>query len=309
MTLTATATARAAPAAHAPVVEGWTLLQPLGDGRWSRVFRARPARRNADQPGDYAVKLLRPEYAGSQECVAMLRREAVLGRKISHAHVAAVLGSHVQSPPYFLILPYLEGATLDAAIGAGAATASDVADVCPRGLHYAHALWLARQTAQALAAVHESGWLHGDVKPANLHVAPSGHVTLLDLGLAQSLDVNDSPRDRTFAGSISYAAPETFCPALARTSASDVYSLGVVLFESLTGRRPFEHEDAECVAAAHLREAPPDLRSLAPQVPGRVARVVSRMLAKDPLRRPGIAECVALLAALEVETFGEGVGA
>jgi serine/threonine-protein kinase len=104
---------------------------------------------------------------------------------------------------------------------------------------------------------------------------------------------------------VAFAAPETFCTAQPLTAASDIYSLGVVLFLTLTGRLPFGQPEADQVAAAHLCHAPPDPRSLVPQLPGRVARVVLRMLAKDPLRRPTAEECIELLSALEIETFRE----
>ncbi len=276
------------------LLDNWRLTHPIGEGRWSRVFRASPLECPEQAPGDYAIKVLKQEHATSPTCIEMLRCERRLGRTINHPHLIAVLGSHLQSPPYFLTFPYLEGATLADALAIS------------RPVAVSHALWLGRQLADALSALHQAGWLHGDVKPANLHVGPTGHVTLLDLGLAQQVESGNRPRTPAFAGSVAYAAPETFCAAEPPTPLSDVYSLGVVLFETLTGRLPFESPDPDCVAAAHLRETPPDVRSLTPHVPGRVARVVSRLLAKAPLRRPTATECVELLTALEIETFGEG---
>ncbi|MBW3599815.1 MAG: serine/threonine protein kinase [Planctomycetes bacterium] len=288
--------ARVALAAARPIVQGWRLLEQIGEGRWSRIHRAQPSRRTDPWPGDYAVKLLKPQFATSPQCIEMLRREACLGRKIVHPHVAAVLSSQVQRAPHFLVLPYLSGVTLAEALSASAP------------LTASHALWIARQMCEALAALHRHGWRHGDVKPANVHVSPTGHVTLLDLGLAQPCESRPL-RDRMFAGSVAYAAPETFCTAEPIHAVSDVYSIGVMLFEMLTGRVPFDDADADRVAAAHLQESPPDIRSLSPQTPGRAARVIRRMLAKSPLRRPTSTECVGLLTGLEIELFGEGFAA
>ncbi len=295
-TIEAFSASRAALHHESPLLlANWRLLHPIGEGRWSRVYRANPAGRAEQGPGDYAIKVLKDEHAASPECIEMLRCEGLLGRKLNHPHLIAVLGSHLQEPPYFLAFPYLEGATLAEALEvSGPLTVS-------------HALWIARQLADALAALHAAGWIHGDVKPANVHISPTGHATLLDLGLAQPIETGRRERSSAFAGSVAYAAPETFCTAEPPTTQSDIYSLGVVLFEAITGRLPFVSLDPDCVAAAHLRETPPDVRSLVPHAPGRVARVVSRLLAKAPLRRPTAAECVELLTALEIETFGEGI--
>jgi serine/threonine-protein kinase len=239
--------------------------------------------------------VLKNEYMQTPACIEMLRREAYLGKKASHPHLGTVLGAQTQAAPYFLALPYLEGATLAQALSIGQPLAASCS------------LWVGRQTAEALAALHGFGWQHGDLKPANLLIAPTGHVTLFDLGLARPLDSAKRGEDNVFAGTVAYAAPETFCSAHAPSAASDIYSLGVVMFESLTGQLPFHFEDADQTAAAHVSETPPDIRALAPHVPGRVARVISRMLSKDPLRRPDALECVDLFTTLEIETFGEGV--
>ncbi len=166
-------------------------------------------------------------------------------------------------------------------------------------------LWIARQTAEALDALDQAGWMHGDIKPSNIFLSPQGHVTLLDLGMARHRD-EDLEGPRAIAGSGYYLAPEHVSSACRPDIRSDIYSLGVVLYQLLAGRLPLHGKTFEQMVVAHKQTAPLNLRRMAPHVPPRVAELVQRMLAKDPLRRPqSPAELVAELVRLEIETFSE----
>ena len=168
------------------------------------------------------------------------------------------------------------------------------------------ALWIARQTAEALEALHAAGWMHGDVSPGNIHVSPSGHVTLMDLSFARRRDEDGSAADRPVMGTFRYIAPEHITSSLATDIRSDIYSLGVVLFEMLAGRVPFLGEDLAELAVEHRQSAPPDLRRLAPHVPREVALLVRQMMAKNPLRRPQTPrELIERLVRLEIGAFSE----
>jgi serine/threonine-protein kinase len=157
------------------------------------------------------------------------------------------------------------------------------------------ALWLARQTAEALAALHAAGWMHADVKPGNLFVSAPAHVTLLGLGFARRPRECGSIVDRCVAGTVGYVAPEMITSAVRPDIRSDLYSLGATLFEMLTGRLPFE---------ARTLDTPLALRSLAPDLPRNVVDLVRELLAKDPFRRPQTPqELISRLAALEIENF------
>ena len=167
-------------------------------------------------------------------------------------------------------------------------------------------LWIARQVAEALEALDAAGWMHADVKPSNIFLAPEGHVTLLDLGFARRPLEVGSVVDRCVVGTGSYIAPEMITSALRPDIRSDVYSLGVVLFEMLSGRLPYEGKDLAEVASQHKQARPPDLRRLAPHLPRGVIRLVQQMLAKEPLRRPqSPRELIARLVELEIGSFAE----
>jgi len=168
------------------------------------------------------------------------------------------------------------------------------------------ALWMARQVVEALEALHAAGWMHGDVKPGNVFVSPEGHVTLLDLGFARRRDETGSAVDRLLTGTCNYMAPELITSALRADIRSDVYSLGVVLFELLAGRLPFTGESLAELATKHRQSRPPNLRRLAPHLPQAVVELVQQMLAKDPLRRPQTPrELIDRLVGLEIATFSE----
>jgi eukaryotic-like serine/threonine-protein kinase len=144
------------------------------------------------------------------------------------------------------------------------------------------------------------------VKPGNVMISPAGHVTLLDLNFARRKEESGAAVDRCILGTFYYIAPELLTSAIRADIRSDIYSLGVVFYEMLAGRRPFEAEDMADLATQHLRSSPPDLRELAPHLPGEAVQLVRRMIAKDPARRPQSPdELIAELTRLEIETFSE----
>ncbi|MCE9526509.1 MAG: serine/threonine protein kinase, partial [Planctomycetales bacterium] len=165
-------------------------------------------------------------------------------------------------------------------------------------------VWIARQIAAALSALHSAGWLHGDVKPANVLVGGNGHATLIDLGLARKLGSRECQGGEVLAGTLAYVAPESFLPAATLRGESDVYSLGVLLYELLTGQPLFDETDPTLLALRHLRETPADVRAAALDVPPPLAVLVMRMLAKEPLRRPTAGEVMRQLARIEIELLG-----
>jgi serine/threonine protein kinase len=278
-------------------VGGWELVDRAGEGSLTEVYRARPVG-PADRPAAYAVKMLRPEWRQAPQAVAIMRREARVGREVAHPHLVAVLSASVDRPPHYVVMPWLAGRTL----------ARLQAERGP--LDLPKVLWIARQVGEALDALHQAGWMHADVKPGNIFVSPEGHVTLLDLGFARRRDEIGSVVDRCVVGTCNYIAPEMITSALRPDIRSDVYSLGVVLFELLAGRLPFTGSNLAELATQHKQARPPDLCRLAPQLPRPVVRLVNEMLAKEPLRRPQTpAELIDRLVELEIETFGQRAGA
>jgi serine/threonine-protein kinase len=236
--------------------------------------------------------MLRCEWQDDHDAIGILQREALAGAHVSHPHVVPLLAAHVLDAPRLLVMPWLEGATLKERLAAG------------EQFEISRALWMARQVAEALGGFHRAGWMHGDVTLGNIHLSPSGHVTLLDLSFARRQEDTGSAADRPIMGTCNYIAPEQLTSALRSDIRSDIYSLGAVLFEVFSGRPPYQARDLADLATQQRQSAAPDLCRLSPDLPRDVFALVRQMLAKDPLRRPqSPRELLGRLIALEIAAF------
>jgi serine/threonine-protein kinase len=271
----------------------WQLVKPLGDGNLTRVYLARPADGPQNQPAGYVVKVLRKEWWRDSQAIEMQRREAWVGSRASHPNLLPVLSASVEEPPFYIVTPKLEATTLAHLIS-------------ERGrLGVPLALWIARQVAEALAALLDStGTIHTDVKPANILISSTGHATLIDFGFVQTPSEASKWSTRPLAGTLAYIAPEMITSALAAGPQSDIYSLGVTLYEMLTGTRLWNTDEPAELAALHREAKPANIREHRPELPTPIVEIVHSMLAKDPLRRPGSArELAAKLVRLEIASF------
>ena len=292
-----TATRYEALAADAPQLVGrlgpWQLVKPLGEGNLTRVYLARPADGPQNQPAAYVVKVLRKEWWRDPLAIEMQRREAWVGSKVSHPNILPVLSVSVEDPPFYIVTPKLDGASL----------AQLILDRGRIGVPLA--LWIARQVAEGLTALLDAtGMIHTDVKPDNILVSPTGHATLIDFGFVQTPAEASQWATRPLAGTLAYIAPEMVTSALAAGPQADIYSLGVTLYEMLTGMRPWNTDDPAQLAALHREAKPADIRQQRPELSQPIAELVHSMLAKNPLRRPGSTrELATRLVRLEIESF------
>ncbi len=261
-----------------PAIGNWQLAELLGEGRWCKVYRAARNPR-PDAPADYAIKLAKPAATPDALAVRLLQREAVVARVVSHPNLTCILSARVHRSPQYVVMPYLEGQSLEAALG------------LRQRLLCGEAIRIARQTAEAMAALHAEGWAHSDVKPGNIFVGSTGHVTLLDLGLARRLGRPEGAEASTLAGTLAYTAPESFSSLAELGPAIDVYSLGVTLYRMVTGVLPFPQTDPAALAAAHLHHAPPDPRLFHRALGDGVTHVLDRMLDKQPDAAPCRTNC------------------
>lgn len=217
-----------------------------------------------------AIKLLRPECAWDEDVVARFRAEARYAALLSHPNIARIYDycEMCLPDPGCLVMELIDGLSLARVLDDGPLTP-------------AHTMGIIAQAAAGLRAAHASDVVHRDIKPGNLLVSPDGLVKITDFGIAHSASSAPVTRTGIVMGTPAYLAPERAAGASA-TPASDLYSLGVVAYQCLTGRIPFDGEPIAVVVAHLQHELPP----LPPTVPAEVAALVADLTAKDPRDRP-----------------------
>jgi serine/threonine-protein kinase len=241
-----------------------------------------------------AVKVLAEELAGDRAAVRRFRREARATAKLAHPNVTRVF-DFVDGEAPFLVLELLEGQTLAERLRRGGA-------VPP-----VEAARIAAAVADSLDAAHRAGIIHRDIKPSNIMLTPSGEVKVMDFGIAAAWEVHSTTGQQLMA-TASYVAPERVAGGRASPS-GDLYSLGVVLYEMLTGRPPFVAATAEQLIRAHLEVAPQPVRALAPWVPPEIAAACEAALAKNPAQRPTTAGALAARLRAATEAAGDALEA
>jgi serine/threonine protein kinase len=236
-----------------------------------------------------AVKVVRDDWDDPPTAMKLLQREARAGLTVRNPHLVRVTHAHVIRPPYFLVMELLPGESLRRRLRR------------EYRLSVAEAVWVVRQTAEALAALHRAGFLHGDLKPDNVQRVDDGTVVLLDLGFAHRPGENAAfLRAGYVLGTADYLAPELCDDDPKADIGSDVFSLGVTFFEMLTGQLPYSAGTLSQTFRRHRFDAPAPLRRLRPEAPSGIAGLVERMLAPRPGDRPRAAAVVQQLVRHEI---------
>src|SRR5687768_4696121 len=268
------------------VVSHYRLLNHLGEGGMGVVYRAEDLQLGRE----VAVKLLRTEAVASTEWLARFEREARLASSLQHPHICTIheLGEHAGQP--FIVMELLEGRTIKQLVEEGPLPPARVLD-------------FAAQVAEALDAAHRRGIIHRDIKPANLFVTHGDRVKVLDFGLAKLASDGPSPaaltpsaptltgvfsadltRTGSTVGTAAYMAPEQAQgqPVDART---DLFSLGSVMYEMVTGRRAFGGEDIPLIVMKIINGIVVPPRSINESIPPGLEAIIQKLMAVDPLRR------------------------
>jgi non-specific serine/threonine protein kinase len=268
-----------APSVPAPLTLPCTLLHyrlvaKLGEGGMGEVFRAEDMKLGRT----VAVKLVGAGTLLDDDARERLLREARAAAALQHPHIVTIHAIEHDSGRDFLVMEHVEGETLRERVVRGP-------------LPLAEVLALGAEVADALAAAHAAGILHRDIKPANILVTPSGHAKVLDFGLAKAIDPGADPRDPTALtregvtpGTVAYMSPEQ-SRGEALDGRSDLFSLGVVLYEAATGRRPFRGASALELLHEIAAVDPPPASALRPEAPAALDAVLSRTLVKERERR------------------------
>ncbi len=255
----------------------YQIQSPLGAGGMGEVYRATDTKLGRD----VALKVLPAEMAQDPERLGRFRREAKSLAQLDHPNIVTIYSVEECDGVHFLTMQLVEGQPLDRLI-------------CEGGLPLEQIVEIASALGDALAAAHEKGIVHRDLKPANVMVSNEGRVKVLDFGLAKDVrgsnlgDATMTSASRTEVGVVmgtpAYMSPEQTSgrPLDHRT---DIFSLGVLLHEMATGRRPFEGSSSAELVSAILRDTPPSVTDMRPDLPSDLARIVRRCLEKDPRHR------------------------
>jgi hypothetical protein len=258
----------------APVIPGYRLVRLLGEGGMGRVYLAE----DPDLGRRAAIKVVSRHRVDSEEARARFRREARALASVEHPGVVRVYGFGDAGGQPYLAMEYVEGESLADRLRR------------ERALPVAEAVRIVRSVAEALAAAWEGGLVHRDVKPSNILLDRKGQVRVADFGLAKGTGGGSSDptltREGAVVGSPAYLSPEQ-ARGLPVDFRTDVYSLGVVLYEALAGSPPFQGPTPADVVAQHLYAGLPALAARRPGLPAEVLRVVEWMTQKDPAQRPG----------------------
>ncbi|MES2177309.1 MAG: serine/threonine-protein kinase [Gemmatimonadota bacterium] len=266
---------------EAELAPGIQSLRLLGRGGMGAVFVGRdPALKR-----EVVIKVLAPDRANDAVARARFAREAEAAASISHPNVVSVfrVGELPNSGTSYFVMQYVDGPTL--------------AQACPIGtkVPQARCRRIVGEIASALAAAHARDLIHRDIKPSNIMLeGGTERVVVLDFGISAAAVPGTMPSERLTGQGISLGTPEYMSPEQASgdtvTDRTDVYSLGVVAFELLAGRELFKSASVVAVIAAHIKDAAPAIGALRPDLDADFARLIDRMLTKDPAHRPAAAE-------------------
>jgi eukaryotic-like serine/threonine-protein kinase len=271
----------------------YEILKLLGEGGMGAVYRAHD--RELDRV--VALKVIRPELARNAQILQRFKQELILARQITHRNIIRIFDLGQAEGVRFITMEFIEGEDLSCTLARrGKLPAPEAAAIVV-------------QVARGLEAAHEEGVIHRDLKPQNIMIEPSGKASVMDFGIARSVDASQITRTGALMGTPTYMSPEQ-AQGLKVDSRSDLYSLGIIFYELLTGRPPFLAEKPMATLLRRIHEAPVPPIAVEPAVPKRVNEIVMKMLAMNPEDRYQAAgEIVRDLEAWDAQRTGRTIQA
>ncbi|MCY8521309.1 Stk1 family PASTA domain-containing Ser/Thr kinase, partial [Bacillus atrophaeus] len=251
----------------------YQILRVIGGGGMANVYLAE----DIILEREVAIKVLRFDFANDNEFIRRFRREAQSASSLDHPNIVSIYDVGEEEDIYYIVMEYVEGMTLKEYITANGP------------LHPKEALRIMEQIVSAIAHAHHNHIVHRDIKPHNILIDHMGNIKVTDFGIATALSSTTITHTNSVLGSVHYLSPEQARGGLA-TKKSDIYALGIVLFELVTGRIPFEGESAVSIALKHLQTETPSAKRWNPAVPQSVENVILKATAKDPFHRYESAE-------------------
>jgi serine/threonine protein kinase len=259
-----------------PTRATFRLKEPIGVGTAGTVYRAE----SDDVQGPVAVKVLHPNVADDRAMVDRFQREIVVMERLAHPHIIRHYGGGMMDGQYFFAMELLDRGSLK----------DRLRDDGP--LPWGEAAAYLDQIASALQHAHNHGIIHRDLKPSNLFFAADGRIVLGDFGVAHDVHDPEATDSEVTVGTYAYMAPEQIDPDGRISGQCDLYALGCVAYEMLTGRPPFTGANFAQVWDQHLHATPKSLRAAGVDCPEWLDRLVMQLLEKEPFKRPFNARAV-----------------
>lgn len=246
----------------------YEIMERVGGGGMAFVYRAKDLLLNRT----VAVKVLSPHYVTDEEFVRKFKREAQAAAGLQNPSIVGVYDVGQEGDTYFIVMEFLEGKTLKQLLNEQGPLSAPTA------------LQIVRQIAEALRSAHKHGVIHRDIKPHNIMLTADGHVKVTDFGIARAVTSSTLTNTGAMVGSVHYISPEQARGGFVGEK-SDIYSLGVVLYELVTGQVPFSGESMFSIALKHLQEPVPSPRELDQSIPVDVERIILKAMSKDQASR------------------------
>lgn len=246
----------------------YKLLEVIGGGGMSNVYLAHDMILNRD----VAIKILHNNFSNEEEAHRRFQREALSATSLNHPNIVSIYDVGEEEGLQYIVMEYVKGMTLK----------QYITQYAP--LEPARSVEIMKQLTSAIAMAHQNQIIHRDIKPQNILMDEEGNVKITDFGIAMALTATSFTKTNSVLGTVHYLSPEQARGGIA-TKKSDIYSLGIVLYELLTGELPFSGESAVSIALKHLQSETPSVRAIVPTIPQSLENVVLKATAKDAQHR------------------------
>ena len=252
----------------------YRILELLGEGGMAFVFKAK----DEQLERNVAIKTLKPIYISDSNFVSRFKREAQTAANLNHPNIVQIFDWGVEENEPYFVMEYVEGTTLSSVLAKN------------KRVNISDALYIGSQVSAALHEAHENNLVHRDIKPGNIMITPGGKIKVTDFGIVSIQDEDsDITKSGTILGTANYISPEQ-AQGLPVSKQSDLYSLGVVLYELISGKTPFDGDTPISIATKHLTEKPKPISELINDIPTGVEKIVLKLLNKKQINRYKSAE-------------------
>ena len=246
----------------------YEIIKTIGEGGMANVYLAN----DTILDRKVAIKVLRGDLSNDEKFIRRFKREALSVSNLSHPNIVEVYDVGEEDGNYYIVMEYIEGKTLKQLLQKrGALTLTEVIDIMS-------------QLTDGLAHAHEAYIIHRDIKPQNIMIEDNGRIKITDFGIAMALNSTQLTQTNSVMGSVHYLPPEQ-ANGKGATVKSDIYSLGILMYELLTGSVPFKGDTAVEIALKHMKEKMPSIRKQNPTIPQSVENIILRATAKNPKNR------------------------